>query len=440
MWAEEFEDQHYRWGRQINRLFRPSKKKVNGDGVVIQTKSSNMFAAQVDNDLNADFPAARSFGVQSYTIRLSEDPLLNDLRRVSIGLQLTHLDLKRVYTKEVSPVDFTEEQISQAKADVMERIAINRYLPQTGLIGTISGTPKRNNAKTMTDASALTTTGGARFQLSGASLAIFQRGRLIDVYTGTTKRFTVYVTDYNPQDGSVGVYGLDGNGSPSSSVNISTIAANDSLYFVNGYNKGLRSMGHWFSTPTSGESFFGRDRTDADFRWLDIHRSGPATASKFSPSYFDTLATEMAYISEDGEDATLCVTTPEIEQTFRQSVGNDLFVQYPSAEQRGKLIASYGFDGMLYRHPRLGRMNVNVDALCPPNRIRGFGIGDWKTYFPAGYETFEWLDGEMGIWYRMQSSTPGAGKTTTYRADGMVALCDVCFRPRRQWEISNVTG
>lgn len=439
---EQFPEIHTRFGRVINRLFKPSKRRVDGNGVTIQCKTHNLHGARVKKDLNADFGYANRFGVDSFTITCSETPSSNDLRRISLPLQITHLDLKRRHTQKASAVDIVSEMVSDSMDDVMEITAIHRYLPDTGLIGTVSGTAKKNDAKTMASASTLTTTGGARFLVASGSLAIFQRGRQLDIYNGSTKRFTVEVTDYNPADGSVGVWGVNPTTRVASAnaVSLSTITSGDSIYIEGSYGEGLKSMGYWYTTPTASESFFGRDRTDASYRWLDLHRSGPSTSTQFNPTHLDTLATELSYITEDEDDATLAVCSVELEQQFRKAVGNDVILQYPTAEQKGRLIAQYGFDGMLYRHPRIGRMVLNPDPLCPPDQIRGLRLGDWETYFPSGYETFEWLPGDtVGIWSRMASTNPGGGNTTTYRAEGMMALCDVCLAPRRNWHLANVT-
>lgn len=443
VYHEDFPDQHYRYGRPINRLFRPGKKAVDGNGYTIQTKTNNLMGARVNRDANADFGRARTFGVDSYRVTFSEDPTLNDLRRVSMPLQISHWDLKRQTSQKSAAVDIVTEMIEDSKRDVMETVAIHRYLPETGLIGTVNGTPKKNDAKTMSAAAALTTTGGARFQLSSASLAIFQKGRRLDIYNGsTTKRFTVEVTDYNPADGSVGVYGVNpATDASSSTYNIGALAASDTIYIEGGYGNGLKSMGYGFSAATSGESFWGKDRTVATDRWMDIHRTGPSSSTQFQPSHLDTYATERAFISEDPDEALLAICPPDIEQRFRQAVGNDILLQYPTGEQKGKLIASYGFDGMLYRHPRLGRINFEVDALCPPNRIRFFNIGDWETYFPRGAMEFDWIPGDtVGIWSRMPSATPGNGNTLVYRAEGMMALADVCLAWRKQAEMTNITA
>ena len=94
----------------------------------------------------------------------------------------------------------------------------------------------------------------------------------------------------------------------------------------------------------------------------------------------------------------------------------------------------------MYRHPRLGRIMFEVDPLAPPNKIRFLRVGDWEMFSPRGAEQFTWLPGDNtgGNWYRMESTTPGNGKTTTIRMDGFLAFADGCFQPRRQAEIKNV--
>lgn len=438
---EKFLDMHSRFGHPLNRLFKVSKRTINGDGVNVQVKDRNLYGARTNTDLNGDFPTPRAFGADTYKVTLSETPASNDIRRMALSLRVTHLDLKRKYAANVAAVDWAKELIKESMANIAESTALHRHIGADARIGTISGTATKNNTKLVSSAAAIAATGGARFVVANGSIAAFPRGLVLDVYTGSTYLRSVYVTDYNPRDKSVGVYGLDANGNPSSSVDVRTLTAADALYISGEYNAGMKCMGYWFSTPTASESFFGRDRTDADSRWLEPHVSGPTSSTVFQKSHLDNLSNEMGYISEDEDSGGyVVITTPEMDQKYRDIVGNDVVIQVPTSEQKGKLIASYGFDGMLYRHPTMGRIVFQPDPMAPPNTIRGLRIGDWETFYAPG-AAWEWLVGDTADgWYRESSTTPGGGKTTTYRMDGMGAWADLCLLPRLQWHIANVTA
>lgn len=437
---DRFEDMYEEFTR-INKLFRPTKTPIDGDGWNIQARSSNMHAARTNTDLNADFGTARAYGVDTYKITLSETPTSNDVRRMDLSLQKTWLDAHRAYTKKVSPEDYAAALVMQANQDIDASLARHRYMSTDSKLGDVNGTPKKNDRESLTNCAALTTTGGARFAVDGGSLANFAAGMYLDRYTGNTKDGSVYVTDVNPSDSSVGVLGLNAQGVADTTVSISDLADNDSFYATGEKDKGLKSMGYWFSTPTASESFFTRDRTSATYRWMNVTRTGPSTERQFTKTDIDDLAISMSYVIGDSQvGAYLALMSPELGQRYRNEIGNDVLLDFPTSEQKGDLIATYGFDSSMYRHPRLGRIVFEIDPLMVPNKIRFLRVGDWEMFSPRGAEQFTWLPGDStgGNWYRMESSTPGNGKTTTLRMDGFLALADGCFLPRRQAQIENI--
>lgn len=438
VYHDRFEDMYAEFTR-INKLFKPTKTPIDGDGWNIQVRSSNMHAARTRRDLNADFGTARAYGVDTYKVTLSETPSSNDVRRMDVSIQKTWLDVHRAYTKKVSPEDFSAALVEQANMDIDASMARHRHQSTDSLMGTINGTPKKNDRETYADCAAISTTGGARVVIDGGSLANFAAGMYLNSYTGTTLDYTLYVTDINPSDNSIGLLGVDASGAPSSSVNINGLADNDNFYMSGEKDEGVKSLGYWFSTPSSGELFFTRDRTSSTYRFLLPTRTGPTSERQFTKTDVDDLSIALSYVAgDDPMGAYLAVMTPELDQRYRNEIGNDVLLQFPTTEQKGKLVAQYGFDSSMYRHPRLGRIVFEVDPLAPPNKIRFLRIGDWEMFAPRGAEQFTWVSDGGGSWYRMESSTPGNGKTLTFRMDGFTAFADACFFPRRQAEIKNI--
>jgi hypothetical protein len=133
------------------------------------------------------------------------------------------------------------------------------------------------------------------------------------------------------------------------------------------------------------------------------------------------------------------LTTPELGQRYRNQISNDVVIQQAINDPGERFIAAYGFTGMSYRHPTLGKLVLVEDPLCPPGKIRGLRVGDWETLY-AGDEAFEWMPGAQGMWYRMPSTTPGNGDTNTWAANGYMLMCDICLNPPAQWEIPNLTA
>ena len=435
-----FPDQQMRFGR-INKVFQfNSKRPIQGNGVVVQVRDGNQYGARVDNDMLGGFPTPRSTASNTYTVTASETAASNHFRRINSSLQVSWFDVKRAYDAAISPIDWVADMIKQSDADVAETMSLHRNLDSTAKVGTISGTPKKNDKQFYADCAALTTTGGARFILANGSVAALPRNRVIDVYNGASLRYTVYVTDYNPVDQSVGVLGMTG-GVPSTSVDISAIAANDAIYISGEYNKGLLSVGHWFSTPTASESFFGRDRTDANYRWLAVHRYAPSSSNvQLSKSHIDAAALQIAYRQEDDNTGYIAIMPPDLLQRYRNEIGALIMpVQDP---QTGNKVADYGFDSQAYRHPVLGKVELVADAFAATNQIRLLKPSDWEMLPYINGGNFEWLpgDGNAGNWYRVESGTAGEGRTVIMKMDGFVMFADICLNPNRQIQIANVTA
>jgi hypothetical protein len=447
VYHEKFVSMIPRFGKKTNRLFKFSKRRLDGDGVNIQVMDRNLYGARTGTDINADFHTARAFSADSYKVTLSETPGSNHFRRVALSLQVSHLDLKRRMNSDASAVDFKEELVSQSMKNIAEHIALRRHLDSTAKIATINGTPARNDNRLFASCTAIDnpTTQGARFPVDGGSIAGLQPGMVLHSYTGTTQDYTLQVTDYNPRDLSVGVYGVNTATDPlngSTAVNITGLADNDNLYLSGEKDANILSLGHWFSTPSTGDSFFGKDRTDPINRYLLPHVSGPSSNAQLSVTHIDNLAIEMGYIEEDPEGGYVALTTPELEQRYRNQIGADVVIQFPTDEGTKKLFANYGFEGSVYRHPTIGRIVLQSDPFAPTEKIRFLKIGDWESLCApttGGEFGWEWLPGDVNGWYRMASSTAGNGNTTTYRMDGMLLMCDICLRPRQQAQIVNVT-
>ncbi len=430
-----------RFGSRTNRLFNASKRTIEGDGVNVQVQDRRLYGARFQADRNADFGRARTFGSATYKVTMSDTPTASDFRRLGLPLQVSHDDVNRLYKDEVSSDNYITRLTKEAMENLTETMALHQHLDRTALLGTVSGTPRMNDNRLFASCSALAATGGARIVLTGGSLAAVPPNLELDIFPSgsSVKRFSVIVTDYNPRDNSVGLYGAGADGQVDTSISLAALASTDELYISGERNAGPILISDWFREPTTGDSFYGKDRTSPLNRWMLPHKSGPTTNTLFTRTFLDNAMTEMGYITEDPEGGYQCITTMELEQRYRQEIGNDVLVQYPTAEQQGKLVASYGFDAALYRHPTAGRIVLTPDAFAPPNKIRFLRIGDWEMQY-YGSNTFEWLPGWVGNWSRMQSSTPGGGYTTTYRMEGMLSLAGICTFPRRQLEIGNVTA
>lgn len=443
VYHKDFPEMHRRFGGKTNRMFKPSKLRVDGDGVNVQVEDHLSYPARFGKDLNGDFHTPRTFGAQTYKVTLSEVEASNDFSRLAASAQVTWTDIKRVMNKKASAVDFADKTVKELLGHVGETTAVHRHLDKTARVCLLNGTPAQNDNRIFANCSATpaASTYGARVPIDNGSIATLPRGMFVDSYTGTTKDYSLWVSDYNPRDKSVGFYGLDGNGDPDNTVDISNIANNDAIYISGEKDKGLISLGEWFKDPGDigdGDSHFSKDRAVPDNRWMLPHTSGPTSLTPFQPEHIDDLCIELGYIEEDPEGGYIALTTPELEQAYRDAVGEDIFIPFPSKDEKGKLFATYGFDGNMYRHPTMGRIMLQADSIATPNKIRFLRPGDWETLYAPGSE-FEFLPGEYGNWYRMESGTAGAGRTTVFRMDGLACFVDICTLPRYQAEIVNMS-
>lgn len=445
VYHEEFAEIIPRFGRATNRLFKPSKRRIDTDGIMIQVKDRNLYGARTNTDINADFSTPRTYGVDKYTVTLSEMASANHLRRVDLSLQVTWMDLKRKFSKKSSATNFIEELTKQSMQNIAEHIAVRRHLDSTAKLGSVNGTPTGTDNRLTASATAIAATGGASFPVDGGSFAAFQPNMVLDRYTGATNDGKVIVLYTNARDNSVHVYGVnDSFPNGSSTINVNDIADNDDLYLSGEKDKNILSIGHWMSDPSTGDSFFGKDRTDPTNRYLLPHASGPTSSQQFVKTHLDDLSNQLGYIDEDADSAGyVALCQPELVTRYIQEIGQDTLIQYPNDDHKGKLLAGYGFDGNLYRHHTFGRYMLQGDALAVPNQIRFLRTGDWETlYAPTdgGENGWEWLPGVQGMWYRMPSITPGNGDTTTFRADGLMLMCDICLAPRAQAKLINITA
>lgn len=437
---KKFPEMHQRFGNRTSKLFKPSERTLDGDGIVVQVKSANLMGARMGRDLLADFPTPRAHTADSYKATISETPSANDFSRLSISLQVSHWDIQRNYNADQWSDNFVETLISDSGKDIAESTALHCQLDRTSRLATISGTPTKNDDILVASASAIAATGGGRFVVANGSVATFPKNIVLDVYNGNAYTGSVIVTDYNPRDQSVGVYGLNANGEADSTVDVSGILANGyGLYKSGEKDVGMTSIGEWFKAPTSGESFLTRDRTTPQYRWMRPTLSGPTSSTTFSKSHIDQAMLDMGYITEEDEGGYVMTTTLELEQRYRNEIGNDIIVQWPSDDEKGKMLAGYGFSGSIYRHPRCGRVMFNPDPFAPTTKIRFLRVGDWEACF-AGAKTFTWLPGFAGNWKQVPSSTPGGGYAPIYRMEGLLARCDICTNPRLQLEIQNLAA
>lgn len=434
-----------RRGSNVNKIFSPSKRQINGDGITVQVKSANGYPARFNKDINAAFDNGQAFRTDSYKATLATESSSNDFARLAGSAKTTDLDLMRAVDSRAAALDFIKEKTDELTDSFSESSAIHTFVPQSALLATVNGTPKQNDDRVLADCSATPAANtGIRFAIDGGSLSALRPNMRLDVYSSADVfRFTIELTDFNPRDSSVGAERVNTTTKEADiSLDPSAMADNDKLYLTGEKDQGPISVGAWFEEPGSSDSFLGKDRTTARVRqWMRPYQSGPSAVTTFTIGMLDNLAIETSHIQERMQRGYLVVAPPEIDQRMRDEIGQDVLIQVPSNEAKGKLMAQAGFDGALWRNPLMGPIMFSPEPLATPNKIRFMMLGDWeRAYALPGGGKVRFMPGQRGSWYRMAQSEPNTGLGTVWKQDAYTLYCDLCLNPWRQLEITNVQG
>lgn len=442
-------DNAYRFGSMTNRIFGPKMERINGDGKNYQTKTGHMYSATIGRDLYADAVRARSFTVDKFKATLSETAggTGNDFSVIDNAIEIKHFDLRRAADQGAHALgDLAQTLVNEMIANDGELLAKSRNLPSSGLIGTIAtgGGLKADDNDDYAAASSFSSAPNGRIKLSDTTpISYFQRNVLIDVYDSASDVVNdrVMVTNVNPADNSIGVVSVDANGEPdATNLAAANLAAGDRLYFRDGFGKGMKSLGAWFvAAGSSGESFFTKDRTDPDNRWMLPTVVGPSSSSPMSFSYLRALGSALYQTGgEEVKDSFVYQMHPDMRDTMIDLVQAETIQHVSAVGNRGSKMLQYGFEGSVYNDPYLGVVSFTADPLAPKDQIRAVLLGTWETLHPMP-TAFEILPGDMGSWYRKQSSTADGTRSKVYRQDRVGVLCDVCTLIDRNGLIRNVT-
>lgn len=441
----KFEEEYERFGSTTNRLFSPDAQEVTGDGRTMQVEVAPADTVRLNNDPLGSFAAPDVLEPDKIKVRFQENsPSTNDFSEVSASCQFSDIDI--VEAGKGSIVDFCDRTYRMVNSNYDEHMAILRHADRTAAIALVNGTPELNNGWALTNSTGTATNaGGLRCAVDTGSIAAFRRGTRVDFInpsTGVVNAGNIRVTDVNPSDLSVGfAYTSTGITARLSTGNLANVADNDIICFSGEYNKGLYSLGAWFSRPTAGETFLGGvDRSTADKRWLltTATREG-ATSATINKSMFNDAAIAMGFRAEDEQSGLVFMTDPTIHQKLRDDIGEDAFIQIPVSDDRMKRFANFGSVGLNYQHGTFGVVKIVGDPLCPPNTVRIIAKNTWKSLY-YGWKGLRPVKEGGGHWYRMNDGTPNTGRGKIWKADWYALQTDFCTKPWLNCRIMNVTA
>lgn len=443
-----------RFGSITNKLFKPAMAEVEGDGLNMQFKYARADNVRFGKDPLGAIASPKTFTPGIIKMRWNKTDLTaHDFNTVSASVQTNDIDLRA--KKNGNIIDFCDELFRTINDQFDEKLAIHRHLPSNGRVALVNGTPKQNNILYYADATATASNAnGLRVPVDAGSISSFPVGTQIDFIdpaTGNVRAGNIFVTDNNVTDLSIGCLFVSGSGTiqtgnldpMQSTGDLALVANNDIIVFSGEYNVGgMYSLGRWFERPAAtGDSFFGKNRQDVLYRWLNTTatREG-VTSAVVNKGMFNDLAIAMGFREEDGSNGLIWMTDPTMHQALRDLLGEDSFFQIPIGDSRADRFMNFGSVGLNYQHGQFGTVKIAPDPLCPANTIRVISTDTWRTYF-YGWRGLEPFRREAGAhWYTLNESAPNAGKGKMWKADWYAAgMLDWCDKPWLNGQILNVT-
>lgn len=432
-----------RFGSTTNKYFKPSMEPISGDGKTMQVELTQGDTVRFGTDPLGAFASPDMFQAGTLKVRFNKQTSANDFSHVSASCQTNDIDME--LNGKGSIVDFVERMFKQIMPEYDEKLAVHRHLSRACLVGTVSGTVTLNNAPNITQATGTPTiAGGARFVVTGGSIAYFRPGTRIDIYNGTNKvAGNVAVTDSNPADRSIGVQYVSGsNPVRNSTGTLVGLTAGYNIYYTGEYNAGMYSLGAYFSSPAiTGDSFIGGvDRAAAANRWLIpvTTRAGASSNATLTKSMIDDLAIAMGFRDEN-EQGGVMTCDPDLHQKLRNEYTEAAFLNIPDGDNRLKRFANFGAIGLNYQHPVFGLIKIQADVLHTPNTVRFIVPETWRALY-YGFRGLKMMPGTKGGWYRLNEVTPNTGLSKIWKCDWYALQTDWCSQPWKNGQILNVSA
>lgn len=180
---------------------------------------------------------------------------------------------------------------------------------------------------------------------------------------GTVKSGSVTVTGVNRDSGEVTVDAL-------SAIDGGTGIAQDDFVFVQGdYDQKLRGLAAWLpaTAPTSGDSFFGVDRSVDATRLAGVRYDGSSEPIE------EALIGAASRVGREGGRPNYCVMSYSKYAELEKALGSK--VQYVDI----RINAEIGFRGIVVNGPR-GPIRVIADQNCPESVAYMLQLDCWKLY------------------------------------------------------------
>jgi hypothetical protein len=150
---------------------------------------------------------------------------------------------------------------------------------------------------------------------------------------------------------------------------IGTIAANDYLFVQGNYDASIKGLQAWLPNvaPTSGDNFFGVDRSSDATRLAGIRFDGSAMPIE------EALISAASRVAREGGKPTHCFMSYSKFADLQKALGTQ--VQRVDVSAKADIM----FRGIVINGPR-GAINVIPDQNCPNDRAFMLQLDMWKLY------------------------------------------------------------
>jgi hypothetical protein len=179
------------------------------------------------------------------------------------------------------------------------------------------------------------------------------------------------------------------------------------------------------TAPTSGDNFFGLDRSVHPTRLAGIRFVAPASAGSIERALIDATARA----ARSGAQPTHAFVHPTVFGTLVKELGSKATYERMAGQGMNGKSASFGFAGLVLHSVAGGTMTVHSDADCPVGRAYMLTLKDWCFMGLGELPGFIDDDGN-GDWLRVHNADAMEARIGYYgniccEAPGHQLVCDL---------------
>lgn len=276
-------------------------------------------------------------------------------------------------------------EIDMAIKEASKRAAFACFGDGSGVIGTISSASDVTTATiTLADPRQV-----VNFQVKDTLQAVAPGTSVAGAWAAAVRTGTVVITAVNRRTGQLTASGNFNSG-------ISAIAAGDGLVKSGDFNAKMKGLGAWLplSAPSSGDSFFGVDRT-SDSRLYGYYTDGRGMPIE------EALIQSANDLAQEGSTPDLVLMNFANNTRLINALGAKK-IYMREGELRAES-ADVGYASVVIEGPK-GPLDIVCDPFCPSNVIYVLQKDTWTLYSRDGVPHIFDINGESGQMLRQATS------------------------------------